>query len=518
MSDLGRSRLAALRSQPVGGESASTVDPVKLDAYRCAFDHLPAEEQHACLARLRQGDSYEQIALDLGEASAAAARVTVSRGMDRLLRDVFGGTAPRSERLADLLGDDAPLLGDVPAARAPADMSPEEEAFLRDLLVLAKTELPLETWGKFTDLKEIGSGGFGTVYSAMDPVLQTRVALKLYHPHRSQRPTEELLSEARKLARVRHPNVVVVHGADEIDGRVGVWMELVEGDTLEDEVRRGSFLDAEAAAEVGIALCQALEAVHAAGVVHGDIKAQNVVRGTDGRIVLMDFGAARFRDPGAVEAPETRAGTPAYMAPELFKLRRGRLVEPTVQSDVYAVGVLLFYLVTGKHPVEGRSVDEIRNAHECGDQMLLLADERPDLLESFVRVVELALARTPEQRWLTVGEMGCQLEASRPNAGGPVSARRLVQAAAVAGAAALTVLVLGFVATRAFEAFLNVPQGFWAGLPEYFVVGGQLLIPMVASAGVMLLMVALPTVLIVWGAQALWSKLSPSAFVQKKTA
>ncbi|MCH7747829.1 MAG: serine/threonine protein kinase [Acidobacteria bacterium] len=459
------------------------MDPVKLVAYRNAFDHLSVDEQHACLARLRRGQTYEQIALDLGAASAAQARGTVTRAMDRLLRDVFGGTAPRSERLADLLGEDAPPPGDLRAGRAPADMSPEEEALLRELLVLAKTEPPLDTWGKFTDLKEIGSGGFGTVYSAMDPVLQTRVALKLYHPHRSQRPTEELLGEARKLARVRHPNVVVVHGADEIDGRVGVWMELVEGDTLDVEVRVGPRLDAEAAAEVGIAICQALEAVHAAGVVHGDIKAQNVVRGTDGRIVLMDFGAARFRDPSAVEAPETRAGTPAYMAPELFRLRGDRLVEPTVQSDVYAVGVLLFYLVTGKHPVSGRSADEIRDAHEHGEQMLLLSDERPDLPEDFAQVVEQALARTPEQRWISVAEMGQGLVASKPRSDPAFSQTRIWRVARAAATIIPAIAFLGLLKIKAFEEVLSIPSDFTLSPTSYFMEGAASLTPYFAMWG-----------------------------------
>ena len=477
MSDLGRSRLDVIRSLPVGGESATTVDPVKLIAYRNAFDQLPADEQHACLARLGRGDSYEQIALDLGEASATAARGTVTRAMDSLLRDVFRGTALRSERLADLLGDDAPPRGDVRTDGAPADMSPDEEALLRELLVLAKTEPPLERWGKFTDLKAIGSGGFGTVYSAVDPVLQTRVALKLYHPHRSQRPTEELLSEARKLARVRHPNVVVVHGAEKIDGRVGVWMELVEGDTLEDEVRNGPHLDAEAAAEVGIALCQALEAVHAAGVVHGDIKAQNVVRGTDGRIVLMDFGAARFRDPSAVDANETRTGTPAYMAPELFKLRGDRLAEPTVQSDVYAVGVLLFYLVTRKFPVQGDSAGDIRWAHERGERMLTLQKARSDLPEPFALVVEQALSRNPDQRWLSAAELRSELEATRPDTEPAIKLRRVLQVVARVAALAGTIGLLGFISRRVFEVALHVDPVFRAGLTGYFTEGTNALWP-----------------------------------------
>ena len=478
MSDLGRSRLDALRSLPVGDESVSTLDPGKLIAYRNAFDHLPADEQHACLARLRRGDSYEQIALDLGAASAAQARGTVTRAMDSLLRDVFAGTALRSERLADLLGDDRPPRGDLRADGAPADMTPEEEALLRELFVLAKTESPLERWGKFTNLKEIGSGGFGTVYSAMDPVLQTRVALKLYHPHRSQRPKAELLSEARKLARVRHPNVVVVHGAEEIDGQVGVWMELVEGDTLDDKDRSGSQLDAEAAAEVGIALCEALEAVHAAGVVHGDIKAQNVVRGTDGRVVLMDFGAARFRDPSAVDANETRAGTPVYMAPELFKLQGDRLSEPTVQSDLYAVGVLLFYLVTGKFPVQGRSAQDVMTAQDDG-RAVLLRDARPDLRYQFVEVVETALARTPEQRQLSAGVLAEELRRSRKKkAAGLTWGQHVARVTGIAATTVFAVGVLGLISSRAFEVFVGVDRDLGAGLMDYFRVGQDLILPL----------------------------------------
>ncbi len=397
--------------------------------------------------------------------------------MDRLLRDVFGGTAHRSERLADLLGNDSTPTDARSADGAPADMSPEEEAVLRELLVLAKTEPVVTKWGKFTDLKEVGKGGFGTVFSALDPVLQTRVALKLYHPTRMQRPKDELLSEARKLARVRHPNVVVVHGADEIDGQVGVWMELVEGETLWDEIRYGSPLDAEAAADVGIALCNALAAVHAAGIVHGDIKAQNVVRGTDGRIVLMDFGAARFQDPSAVDANEARAGTPAYMAPELFKLRDGQLVEPTFQSDVYAVGVLLFYLVTGKLPVQGDSAEEIHLAHDRGERMLLLSNEAPNLLDDLAGVIETGLARTPEQRWLTVAMMGDALVASRPDTPGGSTLQKVARYGGWAAGITVIVVALGWMACANFELQLGIGPDFARGWLDYFRFGVSALLP-----------------------------------------
>ena len=307
----------------------------------------------------------------------------------------------------------------------------------------------------------------------------------------------------------------MVHDAEEIDGRVGVWMELIEGETLEDEVRNGSTLDAEAAAEVGVALCDALEKVHAVGIVHGDIKAQNVMRSDDGRIVLMDFGAARFRDPRKEESG-TRTGTPVYMAPELFKYRGAKLVEPTVQSDIYAVGVLLFYLVTGKHPVKGRDVEDFRNAHESGEQMLLLADVRPELPAAFVQVVEQALARTPTQRWLSVTEMEGELEALAPATIQPVRLKRLVQAVAVTSGVFFTMLVVGFVATRAFEVFLSIPRRFQDGLPGYLVTGREAMVPMVATAAVVSFLIAL-TMFLAWVAQALWSGRSPSDFASEKT-
>jgi tRNA A-37 threonylcarbamoyl transferase component Bud32 len=453
------------------------VDLDKLATYRETLDHLPADEQRACLARLRQGDSYEQIARDLGETSAAEARAVVSRTLDRLLRELYEGTAARSDRLGDLLGEEAASHAVRRAAGTPADMSADEEAILLELLMLAKAEPPLTTWGKFTDLRVIGSGGFGIVYSAMDPVLQTRVALKLYHPHRSRRPREELLSEARKLARVRHPNVVVVHGADKIDGGVGVWMELVEGQTLEEKIAGGPDLGGEEAAKIGIALCEALTAVHGAGIVHGDIKAQNVMAEPGGRVVLMDFGAARFRDQRADDANETRAGTPVYMAPELFKLRGDRFVEPTVQSDVYAVGVLLFALVSGRYPVAGQSAQEVRQTLDDG-RVLLLRDTRPDLRYQFVEVVETALARAPEQRQLSAATLAAELRASRKKPTGPTPGQRAARFAGMAVTTTLAMGALGLVACRAFEVSVVVDRDLRAGILEYFAVGGHLLVPL----------------------------------------
>jgi len=190
-------------------------------------------------------------------------------------------------------------------------------------------------WGQLVLLDKVGEGAFGEVYRAWDVVLEREVALKLM---RAADEDPALLREARMLARLRHPNVVTVYGADRHDGRSGVWMDFIEGETLAAIVEdRGSFGALEALL-VGLDVCGALAAAHQSGLLHRDIKAQNVMRERGGRIVLMDFGLGHETAAGE---PSDFGGTPLYMAPEL--LEGG---PATVRCDLYAVGVLLFHLVT----------------------------------------------------------------------------------------------------------------------------------------------------------------------------
>ena len=196
----------------------------------------------------------------------------------------------------------------------------------------------LDRWGPFERLHRVGRGSFGEVYRAFDPTLQRHVALKLLLPSRLNRDEEAsaLLREARAMARVRHPNVVPIYGVDRHEGRVGFWSDFVNGQTLADLLTTQGALGPREAALVGIDVCRAAGAVHAAGFLHRDIKAGNVMREEGGRILLMDFGLTHEHGTG-----EDASGTPAYMAPELM------LGEPaTIASDVYAIGVMLFYLLT----------------------------------------------------------------------------------------------------------------------------------------------------------------------------
>jgi len=284
------------------------------------------------------------------------------------------------------------------------DPPPPGESDTRSHDPLGASEQPVDRrWGDLELLERVGGGAFADVYRSRDAQLDRDVALKLLRPLAPHdRLAERALSEGRMLARLRHPNVVTVYGADVRQDRVGLSMEFVRGSTLEELLRTRGPLSAAEAALVGKDLCRALAAVHGAGLVHRDVKANNVIREAGGRVVLMDFGLVHKRG----EAGEWRgrlAGTPLYLAPEIF---RGE--EASVASDIYSLGVLLFHLVSDDYPVRARSADEYLAAHDQG-RRTRLQDARPDLPDAFVRVVERAMHPDPSHRYPSAGEMGAAL-------------------------------------------------------------------------------------------------------------
>jgi len=251
-------------------------------------------------------------------------------------------------------------------------------------------DLPLSkstTWGPLQILEPIGRGGFGTVYRAWDPQLDREVALKLL-------PADDegvnALEEGRLLAKVHHPNVVTIFGADRIGASVGLWMEYVRGDTLEHILTREGAFTPSSVALIGRQLCEALAAVHQAGLVHRDVKAHNVMREPGGRLVLMDFGAGRMLAGGAQDV----AGTPLYLAPEIFGGGAA-----TAQSDLYSVGVLLYHLLTTQYPIAGRTVREVRDAHARVTMAPLVRSARPDVPRRLAAAIEHALAVRPADRF-----------------------------------------------------------------------------------------------------------------------
>ena len=254
-----------------------------------------------------------------------------------------------------------------------------------------------DVWGHLTLRGELGRGARGHVYRAWDPQLDREVALKLTSDTDDERAGKDVISEARLLARVRHPHVATIYGAERRQGIVGLWMELVEGETLEATLMRVGRFNSREAALIGLDVCSALAAVHASGLLHRDIKAQNVMRDRNGRLVLMDFGTGRDAVPSAGAFVHDEVGTPLYMAPELFMGGKA-----SVESDIYSVGVLLYRLVTGSVPVEAHSPSSLKAAHLARTRKPL-SDVRSDLSLGFIRVVERALAPDPADRYPSAG-------------------------------------------------------------------------------------------------------------------
>lgn len=278
-------------------------------------------------------------------------------------RAVEGDVADRTQVLRECLRDEPLLLATAEQWLAAYDGSPIKDWLATQgrattvgrthgagaVPALNGTTAPTHVgqpmmWGDFILLEELGRGGFGVVYRAHERALKREVALKVIDPSAKRAHRESIRLEGQMLARVEHPNVVKVYGIHPHGEQLAIAMEYVRGHTLAEIVASdGPFTPRDAVATAAT-ICDALMAVHRGGLLHRDIKASNVMRAADGRIVLMDFGAGRDRyrphEPGS-----DIVGTPIYMAPEIFA---GAVATPA--SDVFSLGVLLYFLLTGAYP------------------------------------------------------------------------------------------------------------------------------------------------------------------------
>jgi serine/threonine-protein kinase len=262
---------------------------------------------------------------------------------------------------------------------------------------------PRDAWGDFRLVERVGHGGFGEVYRAWDPRLEREVALKLLLAGSVSGEEEyrSLLREARALASVQHPNIVHVYGIDRHDGRVGFWTDFVHGKTLSALMRAQGPFGYREAALIGLDVARALSAVHRTGLLHRDIKAENVMREAGGRILLMDFGLSTLP-----QRQGNISGSPNYMAPELFQG-----MPATVASDIYSMGVLLYHLVTGEYPVKVSKRPFIEAVAAISERRALI-DLRPDLPESFQRTVHVATEINPAKRFASAGQLAAALSES----------------------------------------------------------------------------------------------------------
>ena len=253
---------------------------------------------------------------------------------------------------------------------------------------------------------QVGTGGMSTVYKAFDTVLERCVAIKLMHRPLAQDSDqlERFRREARSVAQLNHPHVVGVIDAGEDDNTPFIVFEFVEGETLKERIRRNGRLAIPEAVAYAIEIARALAAAHAQGIVHRDVKPQNVLVDEEGTAKVTDFGIARTLDQDGLTADGRVLGTTDYVSPEQAL---GHLV--TGASDLYSLGIVLFEMLTGDVPFKGENQVAVAMKH-VRDDLPDLQLRRPEVSAALAAVVDRATAKDLTRRYSDDAELIADLE------------------------------------------------------------------------------------------------------------
>lgn len=263
--------------------------------------------------------------------------------------------------------------------------------------------------GNYRVIRELGRGGMGVVYLAEDLVLHRLVAIKILHPHLTQDADfrERFMVEARNQAKLTHPNITTLFSFEESDGRIFLVMEYLEGETLEQRLIRLSRLSRREMQDIFRQVLVAVEYAHAKGVIHRDLKPGNIAITPENKVKIMDFGiAVQIRGDGGA-TPADIIGTSYYMAPEQIKgetLSHG--------TDIYALGVTLFEMVTGRPPFDGPTDHDIRIAHVNKVPPAPRSSGCPNINPELEGVILKALEKDPRERFASAREFLLALETS----------------------------------------------------------------------------------------------------------
>ncbi|HSM57159.1 MAG TPA: protein kinase [Candidatus Sulfomarinibacteraceae bacterium] len=255
-------------------------------------------------------------------------------------------------------------------------------------------------------IERSGSGGMATVYKAQDLMLRRLVAVKILHE--SFTGDEEFLRrfqrEAHAAANLSHPNIVTVHDIGQDDHRHYIVMEYINGRTLKELIREkvgetGTPLSVARTLELGIQICAGIGYAHRAGLVHCDVKPQNVLVTRDDRVKVADFGIARAMSQASVQTASMLWGTPHYFAPE-----QAAGEQATPASDVYAIGIILFEMLSGRLPFEADTLPALALKH-MHEPPPLLSSLNPSVPVQLEQIVNKVLSKEPAGRYRTAGQL-----------------------------------------------------------------------------------------------------------------
>jgi len=308
------------------------------------------------------------------------------------------------------------------------------------------------TFGRYRLQAELGRGGGGVVYRALDTQLDRIVALKILANPGNDEVRARFLREAKTIAQLKHPNIVGVYDVGEAEGQLYLTMELIEGSSLD---RRLSDLSRERRLRILIDVARAVHHAHEHGIVHRDLKPGNILLSRDGRPVVADFGLARNLDPAArVTETGTALGTPCYMSPEATLGLAGAL---DTRSDIFSLGVILYECVTGRLPFRGNVLfDILRSIVE--DHPATPHGIDPSIDADLEAIISKSMEKEKTHRYERADLLAADLEAWLM--GGPVSARRggfgrwlrrRRRSLAYAGIAVIATAVIALGAWKAFD-------------------------------------------------------------------
>ena len=259
---------------------------------------------------------------------------------------------------------------------------------------------------RYEIIEKIGTGGMSDVYKAKDNTLDRCVAVKVLKQEFSENATfvSKFKVEAKAAAGLMHPNIVNVYDVGSENGIYYIIMELVEGITLKKYIEKKSRLSVNEAVSIAIQVSMGIEAAHNAGIIHRDIKPQNIIISREGKVKVTDFGIAKAATSNTISS--NVMGSVHYTSPE-----QARGGYSDARSDIYSLGITMFEMLTGRVPFNGDTTVAIAIKH-IQEELPSMRDIVPDITDSVEQIVEKCCQKSPDRRYQNVGELIADLKQS----------------------------------------------------------------------------------------------------------